>query len=473
VPSPAHHSSQNDIGSIAAREQSAQPNADNLMEILCPFQLLYGDGVERLAAESARERVRWVGAIWDALSRATTIAAQSTRASSPPLSLRSTPSIRSERTEQTSRTSSTEGSRSTTFLPPQSEIPTIRSPSISSESFTGSGSSVSAGPAGPRFRTSTLASASIFGPRTETSSVSSPRSVTDSQTFMSTRSGTESQSVLSPRTATDSRSVVSSRSGTESQSVVSSRSGTESQSVVSSRSGTEARSVVSGSSQQTDFRSPATQTSAMSGTPVTQSTDLRSSSSVTSDSLTEGRTPTTRTGTFRSPSAFSGPRSAMTFLSPTFTGTGTFTRSLDDSVLSSGADSFASEGRSIAPSRSSSLRRTSSMADLDREFEPLSPKSEAGSIYLSVGRAEGGPVSTSSGAQIGRGASLVFSPPPAPRRTRSRSRSPRGPRPNTPSSYESSSQSASSSEISQTAPITTGGPRSPSYLARSPTTEVS
>ncbi|KAG8892079.1 hypothetical protein FRC01_014357, partial [Tulasnella sp. 417] len=44
-----------------------------------------------------------------------------------------------------------------------------------------------------------------------------------------------------------------------------------------------------------------------------------------------------------------------------------------------------------------------------------------------------------------------------------------GPRPN---SYESSSQSASSSNVSQTAPVT-GGPRSPSYLARSPTTEVS
>ncbi|KAG8911405.1 hypothetical protein FRC01_005726 [Tulasnella sp. 417] len=153
VPSPAHHSVQNDIGSIAAREQSAAPGTDNLFDILCPFQLLYGDGVERLAAESARERVRWVGAIWDALSRATTIAAQSTQASSPPLSLCSTPSIRSlrseqtEQTEQTSCTTSTKGSRSMTFLPLQSEIPIIHSASISSESFTGSASSVS----GPRF----------------------------------------------------------------------------------------------------------------------------------------------------------------------------------------------------------------------------------------------------------------------------------------------------------------------------------
>ena len=36
----------------------------DLMEMLCPFQLLYSDGVERLGAESARERVRWVSAIW-------------------------------------------------------------------------------------------------------------------------------------------------------------------------------------------------------------------------------------------------------------------------------------------------------------------------------------------------------------------------------------------------------------------------
>jgi hypothetical protein len=35
-----------------------------LMETLCPFQLFYSDGVERLDAESARERVHWVGAIW-------------------------------------------------------------------------------------------------------------------------------------------------------------------------------------------------------------------------------------------------------------------------------------------------------------------------------------------------------------------------------------------------------------------------
>lgn len=33
------------------------------MVLLYPFQLLYSDGVEQLAAESARERVCWVGII--------------------------------------------------------------------------------------------------------------------------------------------------------------------------------------------------------------------------------------------------------------------------------------------------------------------------------------------------------------------------------------------------------------------------
>ena len=66
VPSPTHPSAREDVGTIAAREQRlhAEGERGELMEILCPFQLLYDDGVERLAAESARERVRWVGAIW-------------------------------------------------------------------------------------------------------------------------------------------------------------------------------------------------------------------------------------------------------------------------------------------------------------------------------------------------------------------------------------------------------------------------
>lgn len=77
VPSPMHPTAQDDVGTIAARVQSEQAAAGGsagpgevvigemgLMETLCPFQLLYSDGIERLGAESARERVRWVSAIW-------------------------------------------------------------------------------------------------------------------------------------------------------------------------------------------------------------------------------------------------------------------------------------------------------------------------------------------------------------------------------------------------------------------------
>ncbi|KIK92900.1 hypothetical protein PAXRUDRAFT_549188 [Paxillus rubicundulus Ve08.2h10] len=59
VPSPTHPSAKEDVGTIAALAQIAEGNSAPLMDVLCPFQLLYGDGVERLAAESARERVRW------------------------------------------------------------------------------------------------------------------------------------------------------------------------------------------------------------------------------------------------------------------------------------------------------------------------------------------------------------------------------------------------------------------------------
>ncbi|KAH9053604.1 hypothetical protein EDB87DRAFT_1569203 [Lactarius vividus] len=69
VASPTHPSAQDDVGTIAARTQTANAQAEgfgdlSLMETLCPFQLFYSDGVERLGAESARERVRWVSAIW-------------------------------------------------------------------------------------------------------------------------------------------------------------------------------------------------------------------------------------------------------------------------------------------------------------------------------------------------------------------------------------------------------------------------
>lgn len=59
VPSPTRGDGESDVGTRAARRIGGE-----LLDILCPFQLLYSDGVERLGAESARERVRWVGAIW-------------------------------------------------------------------------------------------------------------------------------------------------------------------------------------------------------------------------------------------------------------------------------------------------------------------------------------------------------------------------------------------------------------------------
>ena len=77
VQSPSHPSAQDDVGTIAAIEQSAREGEQvgqwgtagelgdmSLMQMLCPFQLLYSDGIERLGAESPRERVRWVSAIW-------------------------------------------------------------------------------------------------------------------------------------------------------------------------------------------------------------------------------------------------------------------------------------------------------------------------------------------------------------------------------------------------------------------------
>lgn len=75
VPSPTHPTARDDIGTIAAQAQvDGQDGPDpgrlgdmNLMETLCPFQLLYSDGIERLGAESARERVRWVSAVWSVL----------------------------------------------------------------------------------------------------------------------------------------------------------------------------------------------------------------------------------------------------------------------------------------------------------------------------------------------------------------------------------------------------------------------
>ncbi|KAF8128709.1 hypothetical protein EV363DRAFT_412554 [Boletus edulis] len=120
VPSPSHPSAKEDVGTIAARAQIAEGNCPPLMELLCPFQLLYSDGVERLAAESARQRVRWVGAIWDALDRSVTLPSRS----EPGSPTGSIGTIRTM-TSTTSAFGSGSGSASTVFVPPLHTIPSL------------------------------------------------------------------------------------------------------------------------------------------------------------------------------------------------------------------------------------------------------------------------------------------------------------------------------------------------------------
>jgi hypothetical protein len=143
VASPTHPSAQDDVGTIAAKAQTANARAEGfgdlgLMETLCPFQLFYSDGVERLGAESARERVRWVSAIWyvprcfyhycqahrafrEVLDRSVTVPDRS-ETQSPTGSMRT---IRSVASASTHSGSGVSGSRSTTFLPPMDSIPDL------------------------------------------------------------------------------------------------------------------------------------------------------------------------------------------------------------------------------------------------------------------------------------------------------------------------------------------------------------
>ena len=64
TPSPTHPSARDDVGTIAARQQSGERDGQPLMDMLVPFHMLYADGVERLAAESLLERQKWVNRIW-------------------------------------------------------------------------------------------------------------------------------------------------------------------------------------------------------------------------------------------------------------------------------------------------------------------------------------------------------------------------------------------------------------------------
>ena len=61
MPCASHPSAREDIGSIAAYEE--KDASLNLLEDLYPFHITYKGDVERLAADSVRERIRWVGFI--------------------------------------------------------------------------------------------------------------------------------------------------------------------------------------------------------------------------------------------------------------------------------------------------------------------------------------------------------------------------------------------------------------------------
>nr|XP_018259656.1 uncharacterized protein I303_07724 [Kwoniella dejecticola CBS 10117]OBR81814.1 hypothetical protein I303_07724 [Kwoniella dejecticola CBS 10117] len=72
--SPNNPMAGDDIGAAAARRQG------QLADSLYPFKLVYDDGVERLACDSARDRVRWVNAIWTVLKRTRAAPSASLRA---------------------------------------------------------------------------------------------------------------------------------------------------------------------------------------------------------------------------------------------------------------------------------------------------------------------------------------------------------------------------------------------------------
>lgn len=64
APSPTHLSARNDLGTIAARIQSAESDDQPLMDILVPLHMFYADGEESLATESLLERQNWVNGLW-------------------------------------------------------------------------------------------------------------------------------------------------------------------------------------------------------------------------------------------------------------------------------------------------------------------------------------------------------------------------------------------------------------------------
>ncbi|THH31833.1 hypothetical protein EUX98_g2343 [Antrodiella citrinella] len=121
APSPTHREASDDVGTLAAKEQSrvTQEGEPDLAQILSPFHLMYADGVERLGAESPRERVRWVNAIWEALNRSVT-AVDPSGTRSPTGSIRT---INSFTSSASSHSGSGSGSASTMYKPPFDSIP--------------------------------------------------------------------------------------------------------------------------------------------------------------------------------------------------------------------------------------------------------------------------------------------------------------------------------------------------------------
>ncbi|KAJ7747892.1 hypothetical protein DFH07DRAFT_942325 [Mycena maculata] len=141
MPSPGHPGARDDVGSIAARVQSdsGEPGVDTLVDLLVPFQMVYEDGVERLAAESLLERQKWVNRIWEAVHRpprAESSAGSSggdadeSASESNKSRLARSESIRtilSVDSAESVGSRGSAGSRSTVFVPPVADIPDMGS----------------------------------------------------------------------------------------------------------------------------------------------------------------------------------------------------------------------------------------------------------------------------------------------------------------------------------------------------------
>ena len=102
-------------------------------------------------------------------------------------------------------------------------------------------------------------------------------------------------------------------------------------------------------------------------------------------------------------------------------------RAVDDAAISNQTIVYPGDPRVIAPSRSSSLRRTSSLTDLDEEFESALQRAKDARPGLGFGLGlagaivgEGSPVTVSSGPTLRR--DIIVTPPPSAGRGASRAR---------------------------------------------------